>query len=64
MQPVAVIISYRDWQRIESILQNYSQEQDVVHSTNLATVLAACAGSIRLTIDPLQYQQQERSPWL
>ena len=56
MRPVAVLIDYHDWQTIEKILENY-QQQDT------ASALAAYAGTIRLTIDPLEYQDQIRNEW-
>ncbi|PSB14060.1 hypothetical protein C7B61_15840 [filamentous cyanobacterium CCP1] len=57
MQPLAVIIDYQDWQAIEKILENYQQQQDTDSD------LAAYAGVIQLTVDPLEYQQQIRDEW-
>ena len=57
MHPVAAIIDYQDWQAIETILETYQQE-DKIQS------LAQYAGIIKLTIDPLEYQQQMRDEWL
>ncbi|MEX0268786.1 hypothetical protein AB3R30_06580 [Leptolyngbyaceae cyanobacterium UHCC 1019] len=56
MRPVAVLIDYQDWQAIEKILENY-QQQDT------PSALAAYAGVIQLTVDPLDYQQQIRDEW-
>jgi hypothetical protein len=56
MRPVAVLINYEDWQTIEKILETY-QQQNTAHS------LAAFAGVIQLSIDPLEYQQQIRQEW-
>jgi len=64
MKPVAVIINYQDWQQIEAVLQRYWQEENAANSTNVSTALASYAGSITLTVDPLEYQQQERNAWL
>jgi len=56
MRPVAVLIDYQDWQAIEKILETF-QPQDT------ASELAAYAGTIQLTVDPLEYQQQLRDEW-
>lgn len=56
MQPIAVIIDYQDWQAIEKILEHYQQQ-------NTESDLAAYAGVIQLTVDPLDYQQQIRDEW-
>jgi len=56
MRPVAVLIDYQDWQAIEKILETF-QPQDAVSE------LAAYAGTIQLTVDPLEYQQQMRDEW-
>lgn len=56
MRPVAVLIDYQDWQAIEKILETY-QPQDAT------SALVAYAGVIRLTVDPLDYQQQIRDEW-
>ncbi len=53
MRPVAVLIDYQDWQRIEEILNAYQLQQE-----NLD--LNKYAGVIQLTQDPLEYQQQSR----
>jgi len=54
MRPVAVIIDYNDWQKIEAILQRDSEN---------SADIEAYAGTIRLTVDPLDYQRQERDRW-
>jgi hypothetical protein len=64
MKPVAVIIDYQDWQKIEAVLQKYWQDQNATDSTDVSMALASYAGSITLTLDPLEYQQQERNAWL
>jgi hypothetical protein len=57
MRPVAVLIDYQDWQRIEKILQIYQSEQQ----SNID--LNQFAGTINLTQDPLEYQRQIRNEW-
>ncbi len=64
MKPVAVIIDYQDWQKIEAVLQKYWQDQNATDSTDVSTALASYAGSVTLTLDPLEYQQKERNAWL
>lgn len=54
MRPVAVIIDYNDWQKIEAILQREPED---------SASIEAYAGTIRLTVDPLDYQRQERDRW-
>lgn len=56
MHPVAVIISYQDWQEIEAILQQHPEPA-------ITQDLSAFAGSIHLNIDPLDYQKQIRDEW-
>jgi hypothetical protein len=56
MRPVAVLIDYQDWQAIEKIIAAHEQQ-------NPATALAEFAGTIQLTTDPLEYQQQMRDEW-
>ncbi|MGI2909578.1 hypothetical protein [Tolypothrix sp. VBCCA 56010] len=53
MRPVAVLIDYQDWQRIEQILNVYQSQQENFD-------LNKYAGVIQLTQDPLEYQQQSR----
>ncbi|NES79996.1 MULTISPECIES: hypothetical protein [Okeania] len=58
MRPVAVLIDYQDWQEIEKLLAACElkvEEQKVD--------LAEYAGTIKLSIDPLEYQQQIRDEW-
>ena len=57
MRPVAVLIDYQDWQRIEHLLEAYQANQK--EEFNLTTY----AGVIKLTEDPLQYQQKVRDEW-
>jgi PHD/YefM family antitoxin component YafN of YafNO toxin-antitoxin module len=56
MRPVAVLIDYQDWQAIEKIIAAHEQQ-------NPAATLAEFAGTIQLTTDPLEYQQQIRDEW-
>jgi PHD/YefM family antitoxin component YafN of YafNO toxin-antitoxin module len=57
MRPVAVLIDYQDWQKIEELLEAYElQEKEKVN-------LSKYAGVINLTVDPLEYQQQVRDEW-
>ncbi|NEP80667.1 MAG: hypothetical protein F6K39_22325 [Okeania sp. SIO3B3] len=58
MRPVAVLIDYQDWQEIEKLLAACElkiEEQNVD--------LAEYAGTIKVSIDPLEYQQQIRDEW-
>lgn len=57
MRPVAVLIDYQDWQKIEQILNAYQSEQQFDVDLN------DFAGVIKLTQDPLEYQQQMRDEW-
>jgi hypothetical protein len=52
MRPVAVLIDYQDWQTIEQILETYQAQQIEEFSIN------KYAGVIKLTQDPLEYQQE------
>ena len=56
MEPVGVIISYQDWQKIEALLANQMPQDN-------SQDLMAFAGAIQLTTDPLDYQHQERDAW-
>ncbi|MBR8837577.1 MAG: hypothetical protein DSM106950_27110 [Stigonema ocellatum SAG 48.90 = DSM 106950] len=58
MRPVAVLIDYQDWQKIEQILEVHQLQQKEELNIN------KYAGIIKLTQDPLQYQQQIRDEWL
>lgn len=53
MRPVAVLIDYQDWHRIEQILNAYQSQQENFD-------LNKYAGVIQLTQEPLKYQQQSR----
>jgi hypothetical protein len=57
MRPVAVLIDYQDWQKIEQILKAYELQEQVNFDLN------KYAGVITLTQDPLEYQQQIRDEW-
>lgn len=78
-QPVAVIISYQDWQAIETIVRNAEQKnQRHSHSASSekrlpatsspetlpSEALQAYAGCLQLTLDPLDYQREMRDAWL
>ena len=56
-RPVAVLIDYQDWQKIEQILEAYQLQQKEEFNLN------NYAGVIKLTQDPLEYQQQIRDEW-
>jgi hypothetical protein len=52
MRPVAVLIDYQDWQKIEQILKAYQwQQKEELDLNNYARI-------IQLTQDPLACQQQ------
>ncbi len=57
MRPVAVLIDYQDWQKIEKLLENYEwsgkEEFDI----------SKYAGAIELEKDPLEYQKEIRGEW-
>ena len=57
MRPIAVLIDYQDWQKIEQILEAHQLQQKEEFNIN------NYAGVIKLTPDPLQYQQQIRDKW-
>jgi len=56
MHPVAVLIDFQDWLEIEKILEAYKSEQEEFN-------LNKYIGAIKLTQDPLEYQQQIRNDW-
>lgn len=56
MEPVGVIIDYQDWQKIEALLERYAAWDN-------SQALMAFAGTLHLTVDPLDYQRQERDAW-
>lgn len=56
-RPVAVLIDYQDWQKIEQILEAYQlQKKEELNFNKYACV-------IQLIQDPLEYQQQIRNEW-
>ncbi len=57
MHPVAVLIDYQHWQKIEQILEAYQAQQKEEFNLN------KYAGVIKITQDPLEYQQQIRDEW-
>ncbi len=57
MQPVAVMIDYQDWQKIEKILATY--EENNLPNDDISNY----AGIITLHQDPLEYQQEIRNQW-
>jgi hypothetical protein len=57
MRPVAVLIDYQEWQRIEQILEDYQFQQKEEFNLN------NYAGVIKIPQDPLEYQQQIRDDW-
>lgn len=61
--PVAVIINYQDWQRIEMILNRTEQENLLEEAVDTSKVLMSYAGQIPLTVDPLDYQRTVRDEW-
>jgi len=56
MEPIGVIISYEDWQKIEALLENQISRDN---SQDLMTF----SGTVQLTVEPLDYQQRERNAW-
>ncbi|MBD6614946.1 hypothetical protein FNW02_03525 [Komarekiella sp. 'clone 1'] len=57
MRPVAVLIDYQDWQQIEKILEEHQSQKKQEFDLN------KYKGVIKLTQDPLEYQQQIRDEW-
>ncbi|BAZ81618.1 hypothetical protein PN497_13590 [Sphaerospermopsis kisseleviana CS-549] len=57
MHPIAVLIDYQDWQKIEEILNIYQLQQQANFDLN------KYADIIKLTQDALEYQQQIRDEW-
>ena len=55
-RPVAVMIDYEDWEKIENLLQ----EQE---SATSAPSIAQFADVLRLTEEPLVYQHRVRQEW-
>ncbi len=62
--PVAVIINYQDWQRIEAILKQAERGNLLEEGVDTSEVLMSYAGRIPLTVDPLEYQRAIRDEWL
>jgi len=63
-QPVAVIIDYHDWQKIEKILERLEGDNDIQEDTDTSEILMSYAGSLTLSVDPLEYQRKTRDEWL
>lgn len=61
--PVAVIINYQDWQRIEMILKRSEPENLLEEEVDTSEILMSHAGRIPLTVDPLDYQRTVRDEW-
>ncbi|NEP91434.1 MAG: hypothetical protein F6K18_34145 [Okeania sp. SIO2C2] len=59
MRPVAVLIDYQDWQEIEKLLATCELKTEAQNNVDLAKY----AGTIKLSLDPLEYQQQIRDEW-
>lgn len=57
MHPVAVLIDYQDWQKIEKFLENSEWSDKEVLD------IAKYAGAIKLGKDPLEYQKEIRGEW-
>ncbi|MGV0029148.1 hypothetical protein [Phormidesmis priestleyi] len=57
MRPVAVIIDYQDWQKIEKILEAHQANEPAVDINKFAGILRADGE------DPLEYQHRIRSEW-
>ncbi len=56
MRPVAVMIDYEDWEKIEQLIlkqENQSQSSSLEHY----------AGVLKLAEDPVAYQQRLRGEW-
>ncbi|MBW4511375.1 MAG: hypothetical protein KME64_33415 [Scytonematopsis contorta HA4267-MV1] len=57
MRPVGVLIDYQDWEKIEQVLEA-SQIQENNHFD-----INQYSGIIKLSQDPLEFQQQVREEW-
>ncbi|WP_017717906.1 hypothetical protein [Kamptonema formosum] len=55
MNPVAVLIDYQDWKKIEKILEERQQSEEFS--------LSKYAGVIELTEEPLECQKRVRDEW-
>lgn len=53
MNPVAVLIDYQDWQKIEKILEEHQSKIN----------FAQYKGTLQLTEEPLQFQKRIRNEW-
>ena len=67
MEPVAVIIQYADWQKIEALLQQIPAgvgeacaQRIMFPQGNHVPAVSEFVGTIELRQDPLEYQLQER----
>jgi hypothetical protein len=56
MQPVAVLIDYADWEKIERFLEGKTAE--IPNGS-----LEKYGGILELSEDPLEYQQRVRREW-
>ena len=56
MHPVAVMIDYADWIKIEQLLQDATPEAN-------PPSLDQYAGTLSLNEDPIEYQQRIRREW-
>jgi hypothetical protein len=55
MRPIAVLIDYKDWEKIEQILENYQPQ---------TSDLSRFAGVLRRDgEDPLEFQHRIRNEW-
>ncbi len=57
MRPVAVLIDYEDWEKIEQILKDYQNQDQAIGLSRFAGVLR------RDGEDPLEFQHRIRSEW-
>lgn len=62
-KPVAVVINYHDWQRIEALLPQLKVVSEIQEEAENSKVLMSYAGTISLAVDPLEYQQKIRDEW-
>ena len=56
MRPVAVMIDYEDWEKIEKLLHEQEPERTL-------SSIEQFAGILHLTEDPIAYQQRVREEW-
>ncbi len=57
IRPVAVLIDYQDWEKIEQILEASQIQENNDFDIN------QYSGIIKLSQDPLEFQQQVREEW-